>query len=266
MDNKVEIPYLANKTLYAIIFGLDGATVWNGTAFVAPDLAARPTYAIPLSDPTGLGLYSFNFPTAITVAGSYPTVVFVREAINPPNISDPRIGGGAVYWNGFQISQPVVTDFTSYSTPADADNYFQTRLYSSVWLANSNTLQKQQAMNDATRIIDQFRFIGTKTDPAQLHEWPRDGIFNLDSAIIPPQILQAQFEMAFELIKGYDAEREIRGTRVTSRRYGGVATTYDTKNTPEYMLWGIPSALIWNLIRRYIDFSVNSTIQLDRIN
>lgn len=145
---------------------------------------------------------------------------------------------------------------TSLSTLELANAYFETRLNTRVW-NGSGSNKKQLALNDATRIIDQFNFLGEKTVSTQEHEWPRQGVYVdrvlIDSNVIPEAILIALYEIAHALLKGFDPEKEIRATQISSRGISSVRATYDTKLVPEYLQLGVPSAVAWSYLSPYLD-------------
>lgn len=145
----------------------------------------------------------------------------------------------------------------SLSSVSDGDAYFATKLNVRAWTGSSSP-RKQAALNDATRIINRFRYISCKVDSNQSHEWPR---INLG---IPEDILIAQYEIAFALLQGKDPEREIRSAYITSRGVSSVRTSYDTRNIPVFISLGVPSAVAWQYLLHY--FSNPRDIHLNRIS
>jgi hypothetical protein len=163
----------------------------------------------------------------------------------------------------------ITASIKSYSTVAQANAYFADMLYTNAWDTKTDN-QKQQALNSATRIIDLFDFIGTKTLSTQPHEWPRQSVY-LNSLLLPdsdvPQdIIIAQYEIALALAKGIDPEREIRSARITSRGYSSVRTTYDPRLVPEHLMYGVPSALAWSYLSTYFNRSLSGIVRLHRVN
>lgn len=156
----------------------------------------------------------------------------------------------------------------SLSTVTDADAYFGSRLYSEVWIAATSD-RKQAALNDATRLINRFRYIGTKTEDTQPYEWPREGIsldsVAIDSASIPQDILLAQYEIAFALLSGVNIEKELRSAGVTSRGYSSVRITYDPGSTAVWLLLGIPSYAAWAYLLPYLYRETDGSIKLHRV-
>lgn len=97
------------------------------------------------------------------------------------------------------------TDYSVYaltSDPvADADAYLAARI-GSTW-ATATTLQKQQSIITAARVLDRsVRWVGTKTVASQAREFPRDGMINgctgeaITDGTIPDDIAYAEFELA----------------------------------------------------------------------
>lgn len=157
----------------------------------------------------------------------------------------------------------------SLSTVTDGDAYFGSRLYSQVWTAASAD-NKQASLNDATRIINRFQYLGTKTLDVQLYEWPRKGIVLdrvvIDSASIPQDILLAQYEIAFALLSGVSIEKELRSLGVTSRGYSSVRITYDPGRASIWLLLGIPSYAAWAYLFPYLHREIDGTIKLHRVS
>jgi len=88
----------------------------------------------------------------------------------------------------------------------DADDYLGARI-GNTW-STATTLQKQQAIITATRVLDRAVFwSGTRTDPTtpQPLEWPRDSAKNgctgeaVPDGTIPDEIAHGTFELAYLL-------------------------------------------------------------------
>lgn len=161
------------------------------------------------------------------------------------------------------------SDSAAYSSPAQAQPYFASRLFSQPWFNASVTLQ-QNALTQATTLINKFNYVGRKTDPTQVNEWPRryvilDGVI-LDSTAVPNHILLAQFEIAIALLRGYDPEREIRDLRIASRGIAGVRATYDSRHVPDHLLNGIPSKLAWDYLSPYFNRNNSTNVSLRRVS
>jgi hypothetical protein len=97
------------------------------------------------------------------------------------------------------------TASNSYVTLAEADAYFEDRLYTTEWDAATPT-DKEKALVTATRRIDEELFTGEKTTLAQALKWPRifandEGGDEFAADIIPTRLLQATCIVALELLK-----------------------------------------------------------------
>lgn len=156
-----------------------------------------------------------------------------------------------------------------FSSTADGDTYFATRLYSAAWV-NATTQNKTNALTQATNIINKFAYVGNKTVKTQANEWPRNYVLIsnvlLDSAVVPNDIIIAQFEIAISLLQGIDPEKEIRGTRIVSRGLASVRATYDTHHISDHLLNGVPSAAAWDYLSPYFDRTSSGNVSLRRVS
>lgn len=64
-----------------------------------------------------------------------------------------------------------------------------------VW-DDASATQREQALTEATRIIDSFTYDGAKTEPSQDSEFPRNG-----SNTIPKEVKDACLELAIHVLK-----------------------------------------------------------------
>lgn len=150
-----------------------------------------------------------------------------------------------------EIIQVVVGLAPSYSSLEYANNYFVSRLYVDAW--NDATLtQKQQALSMGKEFIDRLNFIGHKTDQNQTAEWPRSGIWYVAPDTVPTDIKNAECLIALELLSGFDIETELRNSRVTSRGFSSVRTTYDPTLMLEWLAARIPSGQAWSYLKPYL--------------
>ena len=92
----------------------------------------------------------------------------------------------------------------SYVSEAEADTYFENRLYSDAW---NSFVQKEQALILSTSMIDWYiDFIGYKTDPAQALDWPRTDAIRYSGVEIPvdeipPEVKTATYELTLSMIE-----------------------------------------------------------------
>lgn len=181
----------------------------------------------------------------------------------------------------------------SYVTVAEANQYFDSRVNSSLWTATDNA-EKLRSLKDATRRIDRLNFAGEKTDPSQLLQFPRKSlpivvrqgfgfVFGLRDededenfdvteetdeqeqslqidTNIPADIQIACCEIAIALLDGRDPDLDVEQLVVDSQSYSGVRTSYNRKWTLEHVRAGIPSALAWSYLRPYLRDYRNLTI------
>jgi hypothetical protein len=149
---------------------------------------------------------------------------------------------------------------TPYATVEEADVYFLTRLNTEDWDDASET-EKLQALNMATRAINNLRFKGTKSVSTQENAWPRiiDSEFserswyhyyNVDA--IPSWLKEATCEIAINLLDGTDMEQEAENLIAVNQAYAGVSTGYNPQLVSEHMRAGIPSIIAWNLLQPHL--------------
>lgn len=93
-----------------------------------------------------------------------------------------------------------LADANSYGSVADADGYFATRPRSSAWTPLSVDLRGQYLIH-AARIMDaSMTWLGEKLKATQSLAFPRWPIDDLDAAVVPRDVIRAQFELAYSLI------------------------------------------------------------------
>jgi len=176
--------------------------------------------------------------------------------------------------NLFPVHFPTIDNsqfLDAYGTLSDANNYFDNRLRSTPWKrANSN--DKRSALHEATQMIDRLNFAGNKTDPSQVHQFPRGPIASptqivvnesgipvtlasLDDAadtVVPTDIQYACYEIAMKLIQGYDPDREADLLATESHSFSGVRTAFNRDFIPDYMRAGIPSFRAWSYLKPFL--------------
>lgn len=145
----------------------------------------------------------------------------------------------------------------AYGTLSEANLYFDNRLRSVAW-RRAKTIDKKSAMHEATQMIDRLNFIGIKTDPDQVHQFPRGPSLIRCTTVrdanteIPTDIKYACFEVAIKLIQGYDPDREADILVANSQTFNNVRTGYDRTFIPDYMRAGIPSFRAWTYLKPYL--------------
>jgi len=169
-----------------------------------------------------------------------------------------------------------------YGTLAGANDYFDNRLHSDGW-SDSDATDRPKALTEATRIIDSLAYKGVKhavwlvmyeydeytekeekiivdppnraeviaADATQELEFPRG-----KDTTVPTEIEWACYEIAIALLEGFDPEDAIDRGRVVQQAYAQVRTTYDVDNkATEYLVYGIPTARVWNWLKPYLTSS-----------
>jgi hypothetical protein len=145
----------------------------------------------------------------------------------------------------------------AYGTLSEANNYFDNRLRSNAW-KRARKEDKKAAMHEATQMIDTLNFMGIKSDPTQVHEFPRGPSPRLWATVrdadtlIPTDIKYACFEIAIKLIQGYDPDREADNLAINAHTYSNARTGYDRTFVPDYMRAGIPSFRAWTYLKPYL--------------
>jgi hypothetical protein len=96
----------------------------------------------------------------------------------------------------------LIVGTNSYIDADDADLYFADRLNSAVW---TNSTTKDQALIQATKLIDNESFLGIRTNPTQPLSFPRFGIYldgvMIDSNVVPQRVIDATCELAIWLLQ-----------------------------------------------------------------
>lgn len=140
----------------------------------------------------------------------------------------------------------------------EANAYFLRRLYSGLWGA-TNPTDRNASLIQATRIIDRLNFEGSKTDVAQLTEFPRSG-----DTEIPSNIKVACNEIAFCLLDGIEPEMETENLSMVSEGYSSVRTTHDRQIAQQHLAAGVPSIIAWRKLLPFLRDSNN--IKLRRLS
>jgi hypothetical protein len=239
MSQELKVNYQGTRPVYVTIRRADGQILVISTLTFEPyDATHYVSYALFLTDSLD-GLYTGDMPAI--PANDYD-IYYSEQAGSFPAPSDYRVID-SISWSGTFV---LPGDLLAYATIGETDAYFLSRLHNTDWVSADDPT-KRIALAEATRIIDRLAFSGYKTSDAQSLEFPRNG-----STLIPQAIKDATAEIAIALLSGIDPEREMRGLRVTSRRFSSVGTTYDARNAPVHILAGVPSATAWGLLLPYL--------------
>lgn len=140
-----------------------------------------------------------------------------------------------------QVTASGVSD--TYATLAEANEYFQTRIRSSLWYSN-NSNDRQIALEQATAAIDDLNFTGRKTSKTQTLEFPRSG-----DLITPNDIKIACCEIAFAMLSNSSKDEDLS---VTGEGYSSVRATYDKSINLPHLASGIPSIVAWQYLLSYL--------------
>lgn len=127
-----------------------------------------------------------------------------------------------------------------------ADRYFDNRLRSEPW-RRSTMDEKDAALAEATRMIDQFNFVGCKASSEQGLQFPRDS-----DTEVPLLIELACYEIALKLVDGYDPDIEADVLAASGQGFSVVRTTYNRDYIPDHLRAGIPSISAWTNIKCYL--------------
>lgn len=151
------------------------------------------------------------------------------------------------------FTQPQIDVWTQSVTPfygslVGADNYFKTRLRTSMW-DYAETGDRLKSLHMATRAIEILHFKGQKEDCNQILFFPRKC---LDKGKVPGDIENACYEIALSLLNGVDPDIEARNLSVTGQGYAGARTTYDRSFIQDHLRAGIASAQAWSILRPYL--------------
>jgi hypothetical protein len=240
---------VALGTIYVVFRRKSDSFAWNGTIWESWNDSHFAIYQI-VSVALGGNVYGVTVPSSFD-SGDYDAF-FYEQLTGTKLVTDP-FTVESFHWTG-TASSPISQDLT------DPNNYFSTRLHSSLWF-NSSTDDQTSTLTQADRIIDSFNYISKKSDPLQSNEWPR---IICKVSQTPNEILYAKYEIAFALLSGIDPENELRSLRVTSRGYSSVRTTYSAADIPENIVNGVPSALAWLYLKPF--FKTSGTIKIRRVS
>lgn len=157
----------------------------------------------------------------------------------------------------------------AYGNFVEANIYFQDRLYTQSW-DEATDANKTIALAEATARIDRLRFSGVLVDEDQILEFPRyyldlDGTDNglEGDEVIPDEIKNACYEVAFALLDEKDPDIELENLMVLNHKFDKIATS-KSGNVLQHILAGIPSATAWRYLLPYL--SSSSTLQLKRVS
>jgi len=163
--------------------------------------------------------------------------------------------------------------YSYYGTVNEANTYFSHRLYSSVW-SSANATDRENALIEATQIIDRLNFAGHKAavyselydsdgdleSPAPSDSTLRTAYLSQELEFprgtdtdVPDAIKMACWEIAYALLDGIDPDMEAENLAVVGQTIASVRTTYDRNNVNvEHIANGVPSAKAWRLLKPFL--------------
>jgi hypothetical protein len=147
---------------------------------------------------------------------------------------------------------------TPLASLAWANSYFSSRRLITVAWDNATNADQLKSLNQASDIINRFNYYGQKLDEAQEHEFPRVQPAELSTestdtvATVPDAILRATAEIAYHLLDGWNPDIESDNLGLGGQGISSVRVTYDPNTTPPYKFLGLPSQMVWELLRPYI--------------
>ncbi|KKN11710.1 hypothetical protein LCGC14_1023820 [marine sediment metagenome] len=152
---------------------------------------------------------------------------------------------------------------SAYGTYIEANAYFANRLHVLAWDEAAST-QKTIALAESTSRIDRLRFSGLQVEEDQDLEFPRYYGDDPDGTeVIPDEIQNACFELAYVLLDGVDPDLEFENLGLASQRYSSVGLTNQPNVSLDHISAGIPSASAWRFLRPFLADSKG--IQLNRV-
>jgi len=117
----------------------------------------------------------------------------------------------------------------SYVTLAEADTFFEARLYIDVW-DDSTDDSKNRALVMATRRIEQETYYGDRETSTQALKFPRINIGYLDGILldggIPELLKEAQCELALYMLSTDMSKPSVDTSAIQEARVGSIAVKY----------------------------------------
>jgi hypothetical protein len=153
------------------------------------------------------------------------------------------------------VATAGAADANSYATITEADNYIETRLYTTDW-ADASGNDQEAALLMATALLDRLcNWDGAKVTDAQALRWPRNYIYNpdgdlVDSATIPQFLKDATAEFALQLLGDDLTEtisRDLEGFKQIE--VGSLNIVMDTEGGA-YKKGMMPDS-VWIIVRSY---------------
>jgi hypothetical protein len=144
---------------------------------------------------------------------------------------------------------PTVADLNAYCSRAEANEYLaERRLFSLVtWEAVTN---KDAAIMWATRELDRLNYVGARALSANRHEWPRTGVTDVASTVIPEAVKDATAELAYYLGQN-DQSQASDQEKYQEIKAGPITLKFREANTGRELTSEMPDS-IRGLLKRYL--------------
>ena len=117
----------------------------------------------------------------------------------------------------------------SYVTLAEADEYFESRLYVETWTSSTDDI-KSRALVQATRRLETEKYYGTKSTTTQKLSFPRIGLEYLDGVsldgIIPNQVKESQLELALHMLSVDMSQGGVNTDTIAEASVGSIKVKY----------------------------------------
>jgi hypothetical protein len=134
-----------------------------------------------------------------------------------------------------------------YMTETDANVYLIGNFLDHEAWECAEVPERNLALIEATRAIDNLNFRGEKADENQANEFPRG-----EDTVVPLAIQQACALEAMSLLDGKSTEDEIENLTAVNRGFSSVRTTYDRSSAQEWIANGITSARAWQFLMSFL--------------
>lgn len=105
------------------------------------------------------------------------------------------------------------TAANAYTDEAWATPFLGNQLFSAGWTAVTNSDKRKQALIEATRILDGFRYPGYRASSAQALQWPRTDAYNQDGdAMLSSSVIPDALKRACALLADWLLDKSAAGT------------------------------------------------------
>lgn len=154
-------------------------------------------------------------------------------------------------------ADPTLAGLNSYCTRAFANEFLiEKRLFALTdWEAVTN---KDAALMWATRELDRLNYAGARAVSSNRHEWPRQGLSDVDSNEIPVQVQEATAELAYYLSQADRANPTDQET-FEELAVGPIKLKYREASTGRELTSEMPDS-ITGLVRRFLAGGITSSL------